>query len=121
MSNSKRIFYAVQAVGIAKSGGGYTSIHGLQSVSVTTTFNLEQVFEIGEIKIYENVENIPDIEMTLEKVLDGYPLLYHLTTRGSSSNSLVGRSQTKCMAALSIYGDTQDSASGTPVTQLECS
>lgn len=114
---NRRIFYACQAVGIAKESAGTTfkPIRGLQSVGINTTFNLEQVFEIGMISIYENIENVPDVEVTLEKVLDGYPLIYHLATEDASSRSLVGRSNAKANLGLAIYDDTSEAASGTPV------
>lgn len=118
----KRIYYAVQQAGIAKLGTNtFTSIHGLQSVGVNTKFNLEQVFEIGQVSIYQNIENIPDVEVTAEKVLDGYPLIYHLATYPSTSATLSGRSNTKCTVGISIYGDVQDSASGTPIAQCTMS
>lgn len=121
MSN-RRIFYACQAVGIGGDGvelnsANFREIRGLQSVGINTTFNLEQVFEIGMISIYENIENIPDVEITLEKVLDGFPLIYHLATSdGSTSATLVGRSNAKAGLALSIVDDTFEAASGTPNT-----
>ncbi|NBQ17040.1 hypothetical protein EBU24_01865 [bacterium] len=114
MSN-RRIFYACQAVGIAADGStSYQEVRGLQSVGINTTFNLQQVFEIGMISIYENIEGVADVEVTLEKVLDGFPLLYHLGTQGSTSATLVGRSNKKAILALSITDDTQEAASGTP-------
>lgn len=121
MANN-RIFYAVQQVGVAPNGSNtFTSIHGLQSVGINTTFNLEQVFEVGQISIYANVENIPDVEVTLEKVLDGYPLMYHLATYGATSASLSGRQNQRATIGLSIYTDTQNSASGTPIAQCTAS
>ena len=115
MSN-RRIFYACQAVGMGGDGvavGNFTEVRGLQSVGINTTFNLE----IGIISIYENIENIPDVEVTLEKVLDGFPLIYHLATSdGSTTSTLVGRSNAKAGLALSITDDTQEAASGTPNT-----
>ena len=114
MSN-RRIFYACQAVGIAADGSeSYQEVRGLQSVGINTTFNLQQVFEIGMISIYENIEGVADVEITLEKVLDGFPLLYHLGTQDASSATLVGRSNAKAILALSITDDTQEAASGTP-------
>lgn len=113
---NRRIFYACQAVGIAPEGSTtFTPIRGLQSVGINTTFNLEQVFEIGMISIYENIENVPDVEVTLEKVLDGYPLIYHLATQDADSATLVGRSNAKANLGLAIYDDTNDAASGTPL------
>jgi len=119
---NKRLFYAVYAAGIARDGSAsYTPIHGLQSVGLTTTFNLEEVFEIGQVNIYEQIETLPDIEVTLEKVLDGYPPIYLLATQQGTSSSLVGRSVAKCSVALSIFNDTNDSASGTPNTEVNMS
>ncbi len=119
---NNRIFWAVQAVGVASNGKvTYTAIHGLQSVGITTSFNLEQIFEIGQISIYENIEDIPDVEVTLEKVIDGYPLIYHLFTRGYAANTLTGRSNQRGSLALSIFGDVQDAASGVPLTQVTMS
>jgi hypothetical protein len=120
MSNN-RIFWAIEGVAIAPEHSVAFStgiVHGLQSIGITTTFNLEQVFEIGQLAIYENIENIPDVEVTMEKVLDGYPLIYHLATQGYSSGTLAGRSNQRCNVLMNIYGDTQDSASGVPQTEV---
>jgi len=118
---NNRIFYACQAVGVERcnsSSGKMTPIHGLQSVGVNTTFNLEQVFELGQIQIYENIEGIPDIEVTLEKNLDGYPLIYHLASSGASSAGLAGRSTERACLALGIYSDAVDAASGVAPTEV---
>lgn len=122
MANNNRVFWAVQAVSIAKeSTNNWITVHGLQSVGLTTNFNLDRIFEIGQISIYENVEDIPEVEMTLEKVIDGYPLIYHLATNGSTSATLAGRSAKKCNVALAVFSDVQDSASGVPQSQVELS
>ena len=124
---NKRIYYAIQQLQIAPIGtapNAYNSNHvvyGLQSVGVNTKFNLEQIFEIGQLAIYENIENIPDIELTAEKVLDGRPLIYHLATPAATSPTLAGRSNQKCQVLLTIFDDTKDSASGTPISEVECS
>ena len=83
MANN-RIFYACQAVALKPMAGlnaQYKVAHGVQSVGITTNFNLEQAFELGQIQIYENIEGLPDVEVTMEKLLDGYPLLYHLASQ----------------------------------------
>jgi len=117
MANN-RTFWAVQSIGFRPSGGStYTLAHGVQSVGITASFNLEQFFELGQISIYENVEDIPDIEVTAEKVLDGYPLLYHLATPGATSASLVGRSTAKCDVAFGVFPDTNNSASGDAIAE----
>ena len=111
MANN-RIFYACQAVGLKPLGyptGDYKVAHGVQSVGVTTNFNLEQAFELGQIQIYENIEGLPDVECTMEKVIDGYPLLYHLASQDAISAGLVGRSKRRADVALGIFSDEQDS------------
>ena len=121
MSTNNRIFYACQAVAITVAGdeavGEGDMIHGLQSVGMTTNFNLEQAFELGQIEIYENIEGTPDIEVTLEKVLDGKPLIYHAASSGVSlgaggrASGLVARSKEQCDLRLGIYGEENNSIS----------
>ena len=121
MSSNDRIFYACQAVGIHGHGDGGNvaageMVHGLQSVGMTTNFNLEQAFELGQIEIYENIEGTPDVEMTLEKVLDGYPLIYHLASVNGldgtpAGSGLVGRSKARCDVRLGIFPDNANNVS----------
>lgn len=119
---NKRLYFACEAVGFAPDGTAtYTAAHGVQSVGVTTSFNTEPVFELGQIKIYENIENIPDVEVTMEKVVDGYPLLWHLATRGATGDDLAARSNAKTLVSLSLFPDTGNSASGAPVAELNMS
>ena len=128
MANN-RIYYAIQQVELGQ-GVDRVPVHGLQSVGLTTNFNLEQVFELGQLAIYQNIENIPDIELTLNKVLDGYPLIYVLATEnGTAINTnlvavdptLAGRQNARVDMRLSIYPDTGVSATGTSVANVVCS
>ena len=114
MSLNNRILYSCQAVKITNSGhitAQQGMVHGLQSVGMTTSFNLEQAFELGQIEIYENIEGTPDIEVTLEKVIDGYPLIYLMASTGvtgSSASGLLARSKARCDLALGIFGEEFD-------------
>ena len=92
MSSNKRIFYACQGVAITNVGEltaltDKNMVHGVQAVGTTTTFNPEQAFELGQVEIYENVEGTPDVELTISKVIDGYPLIYHMATTGVKGGS----------------------------------
>lgn len=124
-----RVFYATQAVAIAPRGTApksYTEdhmAHGVQSIGITTNFNLEQVFELGQLEIYENVEGIPDVEVTMEKVVDGYPLLYHMATKGAGTNldptinptdtsKFLPRSKKRCDVRLGIFEEEQANSVG---------
>lgn len=120
---NNRIFYATHKVGIAPHGSvTHTTVRGLQSAGITTSFNLTQVFEIGQLAIYENIEGIPDVEIQMEKVLDGFAPIYTLATQQGTSATLSGRSAARCNLAMSIYSDTANSATGaTPGAQVQLS
>ena len=134
MANN-RVYYAIQAVAIGRTTSNQdVPVHGLQSVGVTTNFNLEQVFELGQQAIYQNVEGIPDVEVTLNKVLDGHPLIYTIATEagtnlGATSGAftaeaphLAGRSNARTDLYLGVFKDTVTSAkSGYPEAVLVCS
>ena len=120
MANNQRIFYAVQAVAIAPRGTGAVEpghvVHGLQSVGMSSTFTLDQVFEMGQIEIYENIEEVADIEVTLEKVIDGFKLIFDLATDGSCKTSIVDASKSRSDVYLAVFDDGQDHATGVPAT-----
>ena len=129
MANN-RIYYAIQQVKLGPAAGSMTPVHGLQTVGITTNFNLEQVFEMGQLAIYQNVENVPDIEVTLNKVLDGYPIIYALATEEGSSiaaglvaanPTIPGRQNARCDMQLAVFSDTNVSSSGTSVSAVTCS
>lgn len=125
---NNRIYYAIQQVVMGKRTADDTVVHGLQSVGITTNFNLEQVFEMGQLNIYQNVEGVPDIEVTLNKVLDGYPLIYTLATEQGSdaggvvatSPTLPGRQNARVDVSLSVFADTGTSATGTALQSVKC-
>jgi hypothetical protein len=112
MSSNNRILYSAQVPSIV--GMGYEDIahsgmvHGVQSVGINSNFNLEQAYELGQIEIFENIEGTPEIEVTLEKVIDGYPLIYLLASTGvtdTSASGLVARSKARCDFRLGIFGE----------------
>ena len=107
---NKRIYYAIQQIRLGNTTN-IDEIHGLQTIGMTTNFNLEQVFEIGQLEIYQNIEEVPEIEVTLNKVLDGYPLCYVMATENGAEGitasqavgpTLTGRQNARCDMELSI-------------------
>lgn len=116
---NKRIFYAIKQVTFKGDGAGPTApwvrTHGIQSISMSTSFLFDEVFELGQLAIYENIELIPQVECEITKVLDGSPLVYHRCTVDATSPTLVNRSATKCYIGLSIFKDT-DVAAGSSST-----
>lgn len=118
---NKRIIFATQQVAIKGDQGGdaWHVMHGVQSFNKTTTFNLEQVFELGQLAIYENIEGVPTVEATMSKVLDGYPLIWHEASIHAAEPTLIARANSKCYIGLSIYPDTNSSASGLGMSEAE--
>lgn len=60
---SNRIFYAVQRATVNGLSNGF------QSISINASVDFEQVFELGCLDIYENLEGIPSAEVTAERAL----------------------------------------------------
>lgn len=126
MANNKRTYWPVQAVGFAPLGrelrdpSGYLAAKGVQSVGVDTEFVLEQAYQLGQLALYENIEDLPNVEITAEKVIDGYSLLQHLATPGATASSLAGRyNDNRSMTVVSYYNTSlNDAASGNPLTHL---
>lgn len=119
---NNRIWWAARLLRIAKqSTTSYLDGHGVQSAGVSTNFNVEPIFELGQASPYQLVEDIPNVEITAEKVVDGYPTLYHLSTRGAATGTLISRSNQRCEIAIPIYAEIQNSASGTPLIEMQAS
>jgi hypothetical protein len=110
---------------MADCDGKVAVVHGLQNMGVTTNFNLEQIFELGQLSLYENREDIPEIEVSFEKVLDGYPLVYHLGTVSSANATLSGRANARADVRAVIGYDTADQiqreSTNSGVAELYCS
>ena len=125
---SNRQYYGIMQASIKEDGdtGAFAeadALHGLQSAGLTTNFSLEQVFQLGQLAIYENIEGLPDIEITMTKVLDGYPLIFHQATKGATTTgpTLANRSVSQCIFGMALFEDTADAAEGTPGSRVECS
>jgi len=134
MPANNRIYYASQAVLLQPQNSDGSSVYngwvapqGLQSVGMTTNFNLQQVFQLGQLELYDNLENVPEVEVTLNKVLDGTPPLYLICMGGSGS---VAGANAKDMAEivnnrvnfrLGIYADSVTAATGNASHYVDCS
>lgn len=122
---NRRLYYAV--VGATISPDGNTSatsghvVHGAQSMSIQTNFGLERIYELGQAREYEAVENVPDVTVSLTKVLDGYCPAYLLASNGASQATLEGRADKQSILRGYIYSDDFASGSGTPLKQVEVS
>jgi hypothetical protein len=133
MPANNRIYYATQAVILepCDAEGKNATLkyipQGLQSVGMTTNFALEQVFQLGQLDLYDNLENVPEVEVTMSKVIDGTPPLYLLCMGGTTGitgavkKELSEVSTNRVHFNLNIYSDTNTAASGTAVSSVFCS
>lgn len=118
-----RVWWGASSLGIKADGsvGGYTTVHGLQSMGTSTKIDIKKIFEHGQSETYDFYEELPEVELTAERVFDGYPILYHLATPNATNATLLGRSNAKCIAVIHTFPDTSDSASGTSLSSLTMS
>ena len=119
-----RVYWAIQALGINSDGGADSVgaadfVSGVQSVGITTTFNLEQVFQLGQLSLYQDVEEVPDVEVTVERVMDGQDLLY---TSSFGEGTISANQNNRCGVYFNVYADTNDEVGdGNPDAGVYCS
>jgi len=120
-----RINYAIQQVGVrtelaTNSGLAFTAIHGVQSVGVNGQFGQNAINTLGEFPIYLSTEDSQEVTLTVRRVLDGYPLLYTLSTSDTLLPIITECAQLPCAFALAIFDDSKSAAKGTPINILQC-
>lgn len=104
---------------IDEVGQKWEAPRGVQSVTTNTTFNTEQTFQLGQVELYEYSERQPDIEMTMEKILDGTKPLYMMLTDPDTSNDLIAKNNTyRSDILVEIFPDSQFRAKGAPKTAM---
>jgi hypothetical protein len=101
---NNRVFYASQGVSV-----GGTTVTGAQSVGITTNFNLEQAFQLGQLAIYDNINLDPEVEITVSKVLDGADSIWKLSS--TTGTSLIDNANDKSTVVVGVGSDTEDSLS----------
>lgn len=118
-----RVYWPVQSVGIAAFATPSTilTVRGCQNVGLSGRISVTFVQEMGNLPTYSSFEELPEVEMTLEKALDGYCPIYLLATQSAPTADLAGRSNQRCHAYMSIHADTNSRASGNQVAQVFCS
>lgn len=103
---NNRVFYASQGVSV-----GGTVVQGAQSVGITTNFNLEQAFQLGQLALYDNISLDPEVEITVSKVLDGEDSIWKLSS--STGTSLIDNANDTTTVVVGIGSDTSSSLSST--------
>lgn len=134
MAANNRIFYATQAVYLMPANSDLTSDYvywyrprGVQSVGITTNFTLEQVFQLGQLDLYDQVEDVPEIEVTMNKVIDGTLPLYLMCVggetgyAGANGKGLAEIANNRVHVRLALFSDTLSAASGVARDYVDCS
>lgn len=135
MAANNRIFYATQAVLLKPQNSDGTVLYanyirprGVQSVGITTNFTLEQVFQLGQLDLYDQVEDVPEVEVTISKVVDGTLPLYLICVGGSDgpitgadNKDLAAIANNRVNVRLGIFSDTNSAASGSARDYVDCS
>jgi hypothetical protein len=142
MANNNRIFYGSQIAQLkpATTGvkyGAWYQPKGVQSVGFNNTISTEQAFQLGAIDIYSISENTPEVEVTINKVLDGSCPLYLMAMGGKNGigganvSSFADPEELKVKGfgglayntvdfRLGIYKDTESTVSGTTTDYVLC-
>jgi len=160
-SKNKRIFYASQSVHLQPVSTGTNGNHrtpekyfqygdggnastetstgigkwiyprGLQSAGISTTFNTAPVSQLGTLQLYAQTETVPQVEVTLNKVLDGTAPLYSLCTASIDNNDhdiltawnkdLTEITNNMVNVRFAIFSDTSTYATGTAESYTQCS
>lgn len=110
------------AQSVDQVGGLWEVPRGVQSISMSTNFNRETVFQLGQVELYEYSERQPEIEVTLEKIIDGTKPLWFMLTDPAFTD-LVGKTAFyRSDILLSIYSDTRFRAGNvTPLSTVVAS
>jgi hypothetical protein len=122
-----RTFYACQKVQLGHVSGSdavgtvtdvsFETINSLQSVGITSNFNLEPVYQIGALEPGDIAEDIPDVEVSLTRTLDGSQTIYERTMikegEADTAKDLTECSDNRSAVRLIIYPQTVTKATGT--------
>jgi len=115
--NSRYYITGALASGVNEVNGLWEVPRGIQEAGMSTTFNTEQVFQLGQVELYEFSERQPDVELTLSKAVDGSKPVFFMVTDPSQGNDIVARtSNYKVDVAMQIYPDSKFRATGKPLS-----
>jgi hypothetical protein len=128
---NQRTFYACQGVALTPlkpvpnsvdtfTPGTKSFVHGVQSIGFNSTFNIENIFELGQLEIYDAKLNSADIEITIEKVLDGYRTCWGIITDNADDKTLAVCSKQRVNLDFAVYADTGNAGNGAAEITVQC-
>ena len=119
-----RTFYACQKVSFGAPTGSadtsptqnYRTLNGVQSVGITTNFNLDPVYQLGRLNPGDLFEDVPDVEVSVTKQLDGTTTVYQ---QMMGDGTLAELSDKRSAVLLQIYSQDFSAATGDTLAQCE--
>ena len=122
-----RTFYACQKVQLGAPSGSdaagsadFDTMNSIQSVGITTNYNLEPVYQVGALDPGDIAEDIPDVEISLTKTLDGSQTIFEkmMGPAAAGTDSLSALSDKRSAVKLWIYPQTVTAATGVATSNL---
>ena len=117
-----RTFYACQKVALGAPSGSdggvtqsWTDLTAVQSVGITSNFNLDPVYQLGSLDPAELYEDIPEVEISLTKAIDENIGIYEAMM---GEGTLTALSDKRSAVQLTIF--PQDYSAGTGVSLSQC-
>lgn len=114
--NARNFATGALASGVNEVNGLWEVPRGVQSAGMSTKFNLQQVFQLGQVELYEYSERQPDVEMTISKTVDGTKPLYLMVTDPNGTDIVSRTANFRVDVAFQIFPDTKFRATGKPVS-----
>ena len=114
--NARHFATGALASGVNEVNNLWEVPRGVQSAGMSTKFNLQQVFQLGQVELYEYSERQPDIEMTVSKTVDGTKPLFLMVTDPNGTDIVSRIAAYRVDVAFQIFPDTKFRATGKPVS-----
>lgn len=126
---NQRTFYACQAVALTPqipspsdanvfTLGTQRFVHGVQSIGFNSTFNVENIFELGQLELYDTNLTSAEVEVTIEKVLDGFRTSWGIISNGSTQLAVAAKNRADL--DFIIYADTGNAGVGATQLSIKC-
>lgn len=122
-----RTFYACQKVQLGAPSGSdaagtqdFDTMNSIQSVGITTNYNLEPVYQVGALDPGDIAEDIPDVEISLTKTLDGSQTIFEkmMGPAAAGTDTLAALSDKRSSVKLWIYPQSYSAATGAAISNL---
>jgi hypothetical protein len=126
---NQRTFYACQAVALTPQIASPSNpdvftpaaqrfVHGVQSIGFNSTFNIENIFELGQLELYDTNLASAEVEVTIEKVLDGRKTSWGIICNGETTLAVVAKNRVDLDFV--VYSDTGNAGVGTAQLSIKC-